>query len=186
MPYIPEKHLQYNLLPACRERGGEVFSYSGKLLDQVEALLPEGEGLTPYGYDSYVEYDAQIERYRERFAKENPELDSLLMQLKQSIRRRNIKENWAVVRYIGETTESVCGLTHGKCYYWPCSIEHPAYEGVIDDGEFTAYLYPISPELWEVLEDPLGVASIIKEEASVHELQSLHDAVRNLGERERE
>ena len=33
-----------------------------------------------------------------------------------------------------------------------------AYRGVIDDEEFTAYLYPTEPDLWEILEDPTGMA----------------------------
>jgi hypothetical protein len=34
----------------------------------------------------------------------------------------------------------------------------PEYEGVIDDEEFTSYLYDTAPELWEIAEDPLGMA----------------------------
>ena len=30
--------------------------------------------------------------------------------------------------------------------------------GVIDDEEFTAYLYPTEPHLWEILLDPTGMA----------------------------
>ena len=32
------------------------------------------------------------------------------------------------------------------------------YEGVIDDEEFTSYLYSTEPEDWEILEDPTGMA----------------------------
>ena len=28
MPYIPEQHKRYNLLPDCCKYGGEVFEYS--------------------------------------------------------------------------------------------------------------------------------------------------------------
>jgi len=45
----------------------------------------------------------------------------------------NIKENWSVVNYLGETLDGCMGLTKGRYYYWPCSIETPEYEGVIDD-----------------------------------------------------
>ena len=34
----------------------------------------------------------------------------------------------------------------------------PIYTGVIDDEEFTAYLYPTDPELWEIIVDPTGMA----------------------------
>ena len=46
-------------------------------------------------------------------------------------------------------------LTQGKYYYWPCSKESPVYEGVIDDEEFTSYLYPTDAALWEIAEDPV-------------------------------
>ena len=49
-------------------------------------------------------------------------------------------------------------LTRGRCYYWPCSRDNPVYEGVIDDEEFTSYLYPCDPASWEPLYDPTGMA----------------------------
>ena len=36
MPYIPKEHEKYDLLPFCRERGGEVFQYPGELPDRLE------------------------------------------------------------------------------------------------------------------------------------------------------
>lgn len=62
------------------------------------------------------------------------------------------------MKYIGESTDGVSGLTHGRCYYWPCSTKNPVYEGVIDDEEFTSYLYPVDANLWEIIEDPTGMA----------------------------
>ena len=50
-------------------------------------------------------------------------------------------------------------LTRGRCYYWPCSKERPVYEGVIDDEEFTSYLYPCDAECWEIVLDPTGMAA---------------------------
>ena len=72
--------------------------------------------------------------------------------------RLNIKENWSVLRYIGKSHNSVGGLNNGKVYYWPCSIENPVYEGVIDDEEFTSYLYSTDSDDREILEDPTGMA----------------------------
>ena len=52
----------------------------------------------------------------------------------------------------------VFGLTQNKNYYWPTRKDKPVYCGVIDDEEFTAYLYPTEAHLWEILEDPTGMA----------------------------
>lgn len=162
MPYIPVGHEKYDLLPKCRKRGGEVFSYPSEELSVIETLLPKGEGLTPYGYESYAEYDAEIDRYSLLYGFYNGELNDLgckLMAYKEIIRKMNVKENWSVLKYIGETAEGCFGLTCGKYYYWPCSLESPEYEGVIDDEEFTSYLYTTAAELWEIAEDPLGMAA---------------------------
>lgn len=37
-------------------------------------------------------------------------------------------------------------------------LDNPVYEGVIDNEEFTSYLYPTDSDLWEILEDPTGMA----------------------------
>ena len=77
-------------------------------------------------------------------------------------KRMNVKEDWSVVRYVGHEYDDkprVFGLTRGRCYYWPCSKERPVYEGVIDDEEFTSYLYPCDAECWEIVLDPTGMAA---------------------------
>ena len=163
MAYIPKQHEKYGLLPFCRVNGGEVFSYPTELVYEIENLLSQGESLTPYGYSSYQEYDSVIEKCRAKYAKEGSKLDLLLTDLKVKIHAMNIKEDWVVARYLGEKKNSVFGLTSGRCYYWPCSKEHPVYEGVVDDEEFTSYQYPTNPELWEVLEDPLGMTKFMRE-----------------------
>jgi len=183
MAYIPESHKKYNLLPMCAERGGEVFSYPSDMEYEITDMLPEGEGVVPYGYDSYEEFYAELDPYLELFGITNGELNELghlLREYKDRIRMMNVKENWSVLRYIGETTSNIFGLTHGRYYYWPCSIEHPEYEGVIDDEEFTSYLAyavdnPVISDddlvidggklqpyagsaIWEIAEDPTGMA----------------------------
>lgn len=45
-----------------------------------------------------------------------------------------------------------------RYYYWPTRRENPVYCGVIDDEEFTAYLYPTEASLWQILSDPTGMA----------------------------
>ena len=74
-----------------------------------------------------------------------------------------------MLRYVGIDDNRLVGLTHGRTYYWPTSIENPMYCGVINDEEFTAYLYPTEPEMWEILEDPTGMAyRTIYEKAKGH------------------
>jgi len=156
-PYIPENHRKYPLLPSSRKDGGEVFSYPSELLSEVEAILPRGVGLTPYGYDSYEEYFAQIDKYVQKYADSDRDKE-LFEKYKAKVAAMNQKEDWSVLRYLGPTTDELFGLTHGNVYYWPCSKDAPVYEGVIDDEEFTSYLYSTEPEDWEILEDPTGMA----------------------------
>ena len=61
MPYIPYEHETYRLLPRSRKEGGEVFDYPCELLDQVNSILPDGEHLMPYGYESIDEYCTEME-----------------------------------------------------------------------------------------------------------------------------
>ena len=157
MPYIPEEHKQYNLLPYCCEHGGEVFDYPSELIYEAEKLLGESGELMPYNYNSYEQYygfiDALIAQH-----KNDPEIKAKLLQVKEMVQQMNQKEDWSVLRYVGPSDESCFGLTHGKNYYWPTRREDPTYCGVIDDEEFTSYLYPTEPGLWQILLDPTGMA----------------------------
>ena len=157
MPYIPKEHAKYGLLPMCRQMGGEVFSYPVEFLDELQDYLPDKISLMPYGYDSYEDYFSTIDEYISEYA-ETEEAVSKFESFKKAIAEMNVKEEWSVLRYKGETDKNVFGLTHGQAYYWPCSKSHPEYEGVIDDEEFTSYLYPTNALLWEILEDPTGMA----------------------------
>lgn len=157
MPYIPEKHIQYNLLPNSRRRGGEVFSYPCNLLDEVNKILPKGESLYPYGYVSYEEYYDELDEWIEFFSEDDYKVN-LIRKYKELVRKKNIKEEWSVVKYCGEDSEGILGLLQGRCYYWPCRAERPIYEGVIDEEEFTSYEYSTAAELWEIIDDPTGMA----------------------------
>lgn len=159
MAYIPPKHRKYNLLPMCQARGGEVFSYPNS--DTIDKLLPQGDSLIPCGYKNYDEYDAYIDQLISNFGMKDGirnDLGYLLEEYQKQIHHMNIKENWSILRYIGDDSPGIFGLTKGRYYYWPCSAESPKYEGVIDDEEYTSYLYSTSPELWELAEDPLNMA----------------------------
>lgn len=157
MPYIPKEHEKYDLLPYCRKDGGEVFEYAGELLSETEKLIDSHITLMPYNYDSYDEYFTMIDSLIEKYSND-VKIVKRLMQVRKMVFKLNQKEEWSILKYIGPTDDACFGLTHGKNYYWPCSKENPIYRGVIDDEEFTAYLYPTDVELWEIIEDPTGMA----------------------------
>lgn len=159
MAYIPIEHQKYDILPLCRQYGGEVFSYSTELENKIDRLLPDGESVIPYGYASYEQFEQHVDYYISNYGVvENSlnQLGQLLIDYKVDIKRRNIKENWSIVKYVGEN--HFVDLTHGRYYYWPCLLESPEYEGVVDDEEFTSYLYPTDFNLWEIILDPTGMA----------------------------
>lgn len=173
-PYIPESHEKYGLLPHCKRKGGEVFSYPS-WLNELDGLLSEsglfdggGEAskrtmiLIPHGYSSYAEYRRKLKQCADRCKDADSELAESIVALAREMDRLNVKENWSVLRYTGDQFDDapqLTALTKGRCYYWPCSKENPVYEGVIDDEEFTSYLYPCDPDSWEILEDPTGMAA---------------------------
>ncbi len=157
MAYIPDIHKKYNLLLRCQKCLKEVFSYPCAQLDK---LGDAGEdNLDPYGYCSYEEYYAEIDkRINKRQIDNNAEIVELLKVYKDLILQMNKKEVWSVLKYVGEDTDGIFGLKTGRYYYWPCSMENPRYEGVIDEEEYTSYLYPTDSCLWEIAEDPTGMA----------------------------
>lgn len=157
MPYIPKEHQRYDLLPYCRMHGGEVFEYPSRLIDQTVDILGSSEGFFPYGFDSYEEYFASLDGVIAA-NEDKPEAVKLLKQIGEEMLRLNRKEEWSILRYAGPSTGQVLGLTKGKTYYWPTTKANPIYNGVIDDEEFTSYLYPTDADLWEILEDPTGMA----------------------------
>lgn len=157
MAYIPKEHEKYDVLPMCRREGGEVFSYPSQLIEELSKKLPDDENMIPYGYRSMEEYMKKMEEYAAQYFIE--ESDKLLfVEFKTLMKEMNRKEEWSIVRYIGESDDNIFGLTHGHTYYWPCCKSNPRYEGVIDDEEFTSYWYATEPKDWEILLDPTGMA----------------------------
>ena len=155
MPYIPKEHEKYPVLPFSREHGGEAFQYHNWPEKELVHLV--GEHLIPYGYDSYEEYFGKIDKLIEEHS-DDLETIRLIKQVKQNISEWNKKEEWSICRFIGEDIGEVMGLHKGGYYYWPCTAANPEFGGVIDDEEFTTYLYPTDPDLWEIVVDPTGMA----------------------------
>ena len=158
MPYIPYEHETYKLLPRSCKEGGEVFEYPCDLLNQVNSILPEGEDLIPYGYDSIDSYCTEIEKWLHLFAEDKEKYD-LINRYYYKVVIQTFSEAWAVVKYVGESFDEGIGLTNGQFYYCPRPANDSGTFGVIDDAEFTSYMYSCDPSLWVLYEDPTGEAS---------------------------
>ena len=165
MAYIPEAHAKYNLLPFCVGNGGEVFDYPSSIANKItDEFLPDEESVIPYGYENYSQYYTKLDDYIIKYGTTDGkinEIGELIIRLKKDIQNMNIKENWSVLRYIGKPTDGCFGLTHGRYYYMTSFDKARKSIGIIDDEEFTAYMYPAKLSDWEVTEDPTGIASEI-------------------------
>ena len=176
MPYIPKEHEKYDLLPLCRKDGGETWEYPDKLINEVEGILVNESGLFPYNYDSYEQYESFIDALVEKYKGSSKAVEKL-NELRIAVRKMNQKEEWSICKYLGLSDDGL-GLTHGKNYYWPTRKENPVYCGVVDDEEFTSYWYPTEAHMWEILEDPTGMAyRTIYEKAKGYTSVAQHEAV---------
>ena len=164
MAYIPKEHEKYDVLPNCREHGWEVFSYPDT--QEIDDLLPDGEDIMPYGYDSYGEYYKDLNNYISLYGTVDGRLNQLgelLTDYKERVKRVNVKEEWSIAKYTGESTGGISGFTKNRHYYWPSSFNEPGFSGIIDDEEFTAYRgwadFAIRSSEWEIIEDPTGMVA---------------------------
>lgn len=98
MPYIPKEHEKYDLLPRCRKNGGEVFEYPSDLLFEAEQLIDSTIGLTPYGYNSYDEYDHFLDSLMTQYSTDS-NIVKKLREVKEEIFLWNQKETWSILRY---------------------------------------------------------------------------------------
>lgn len=165
-PYIPPVHQRYDLLPASRKNKTEVYAWPEELVEADSHIsehypteLDRSETyIIPRREESYAQYFARLRDYQQEYASEDPDLAQEIAIAAEFMKLVNRKEYWSIVRFVGKEPVGFKGLTPGHCYYWPCSPEHPEYEGVIDDEEFTSYLYPCDPAYWEIVEDPTHMA----------------------------
>ena len=154
MPYIPEAHKKYNLLPNCQKNNGEVFVYPSELLKKLQNI--NSKILDPYGYSSYDEYYDKLNKIYS--LSHDDKFRTLILRYKKRLVELNDKHYWSVLKYIGKSTDTLLGLTNGIYYYWPATKDNAKYSGVIDDEEYTSYLYSTDPQLWEIAEDPTKMA----------------------------
>ena len=157
MAYVPEEHKKYNMLPECERLGGEAFEYIPETVYYVSEIIGKDYSIFPYNYESYESYFSELDRIISDFS-DNAETVELIEKLRKEITDLNQKEEWSILKYVGPPGDNGFGLTPGKNYYWPTSKSNPVYRGVIDNEEFTAYIYPTDADFWEILEDPTGMA----------------------------
>ena len=102
-----------------------------------------------------------LERYAADIKPDNPQLARDIRTLENLMKLMNVKEEWSIVRYVGDQFDEVLGLSlsEGRGYYWPGSESCPDYEGVIDVEEFMSYLYPADPDSWEIVLYLTGMAA---------------------------
>ena len=133
------------------------------LSSAIEVLFGSKEAryasTVPYNYPSCEAYRTMLEKEAGRVEAACPFLAHDLRGLGLSVEEMNDKSVWSVLRYVGESDDPGLGFTRGRCYCWPCREASPAYEGVVDDEEFTSYWHEPDPRLCEVLEDPTGMAA---------------------------
>ena len=89
MAYIPKEHKKYNLLPACKRRGGEVFEYPSVLLSEIEEITGTLH-LIPYGYKSYKEYYDYVDSIINQYSN-NQEVAKKLTEYKNGVKELNVK-----------------------------------------------------------------------------------------------
>lgn len=133
MSYIPKDHLKYNILPNSRKGNWEVVSYD---IDLIGEILDLKCGLNiPFQPKTLEEYYREIDEC----IKQYPEYSEKLSLFKKDLISRNNKENWSILKYVGETNDN---FTNGVYYYVPAFKKDDKYyaDGIIDDEEFTSYL----------------------------------------------
>ena len=164
LPYIPEAHKKYNLLPECHRIGGDVVGLPGAPAE-ISRLLWSDTILDYPIYSTLQEILDAIERLIVTHGTENGEpnnIGHLLTEYKERVREFNIKENWAVMRYVGVSLlADIDGLTHGRYYYLsPDELdENDKHLWVLNNEESCYSICGIGSKNcmdWEIAEDPTG------------------------------
>lgn len=161
MAYIPSEQQNYDILPAARQNGWEVFAYDSALLDE---LRHDGCDVPyPYHPESYEAYYAEIDKCILQY----PDLKDKLLVYKNSLIDMNDKHRWGIIRYHGPSDLS---FTDGRYYYVPIFSNKDGQlrcGGIIDDEEFTDYIAWVASESFEldrtswfeIIVDPNGLVS---------------------------
>lgn len=167
-PYIPAEHAKLDLLPGLRIHGGETITLPQDLEILIDVIVERDQTINeadttrilPFGYKAYANYFNNLSSLAEHYEESDPELSDLIVDVSRAMQRANTKELWSVVRYVGPAlSNKERTLTPGRCYYWPTSPDNPVYQGVIDDSEILAFIYPCDADHWEIIRDPLGMAA---------------------------
>jgi hypothetical protein len=178
LPYIPETHKKYNLLPKLHETGGDITFFPAITEEQYDEIRDfiEADMDFDYPYKFTISemlnvFDGWIAEYGTENGKLN-KAGELFTAWKARVRDWNNKENWSIVRYVGESTPSRDDgfeLMHGRYYYVPdktwgldeSNRQDDALEG-LTNTEQNNYFWTISKRNcadWEIVEDPTGMVT---------------------------
>ena len=158
MAYIPEKHKKYNLLE--RWKGYEIFIENWDLKDNLCMLL--GEGCIERAFESLEEALEYYESVKKRISNSNYNHEvELLTEYIIDLEKKNHREVWSVLRYKGCEYEKYNKFEIGKYYYMPCMEDEDVFLGILDDEGIPVDWIPTTCDIWEVVDDPTGLAARI-------------------------
>lgn len=154
MAYIPKEHLKYDILPFARENNYEVFAYDSELLQKAEKAT-NNLVVIPYGFHSFEEYIALLDDALRKYPNAQ-----IVNDYKQKMFLMNDKTQWGIVQYKGDSIPDGASFTKDRYYYVPMFNINGEWKigGIIDDEEFTDYIYPL--EDFIVIVDPSGTLKV--------------------------
>lgn len=137
MIYIPEEHKKYDVLPNCRKYNVEMIIRDDTSLKKIKELSGMSDFETnPYQrYKSYQDFYEEMDSWIKKFPKYKKEI----IEYKNSVKKLNNKDLWAIVEYIGESNWS---FTKNKYYYVVMYIDNNSWkiDGVIDNEEYNSFI----------------------------------------------
>lgn len=136
MPYIPESHKEYNVLPRCKDCNCEFFLWDHELLTKIKKKT----GMLDYminPYRNYESYEAFLDEM-DNWIKKYPDCKNEIIEYRESVMKMNNKDLWAIVQYLGESNFD---FTNGNYYYVPMYYEGDELiiGGIIDNEEYSAF-----------------------------------------------
>lgn len=164
MTTIPENHKKYmkdGLLALSRKLGNELLYSPHRLCCLLDFKLAKyRKCISSHGFTSRKSYFKELDKLDSKYSSKIENFHEEILELKELVEKTSNKEEWSVLRYIGESDPNDFDppFTYLECYYWPTNIDNPVYRGAFDDGETSSYPHSTAKGDWEILEDPSGMA----------------------------
>lgn len=180
MTTIPKKHRKYiksGLLSHSRRIGAELLYQPYDLVTLLEFKLRKyRKFVSSYGCCSRKAYFRYLDSLVTKYGWRLKNFKTEIKELKKTMKLWNRKNQWSVLRYIGETEDSSDPwYTHGKCYYFPASVSKSEYHGFFNNEEFFTDRCNIFKKEWEILEDPSGMAKRVLDNPDLYHRDDWED-----------